>query len=156
MEDIKQNIDEIELDENLDNRYLTFKQAEKIYAIEVKNITEIIGYQSYTKVPNIKSFIIGIINLRGNIIPIISARQRFEIEEIEYSERACIIVLNYESQSIGVLVDEVFEVTNLDPQSIEEAPITNKGTQSKFIKGIGKSEKSIYIIIDLKKFLFSE
>ncbi len=151
---ISNNDEEYEEENLVDFRYMGFSQDDENYLIEIQYVTEIIGIQNITPLPNTKSHMKGIINLRGVIIPIISARQKFGKEETSYNERTCIIVLNYVNNNVGIIVDNVTEVLHILPENISAPPDTNKGTNSNFIKGIGKLENKVCIILDLDKLLF--
>lgn len=156
---VEENLDLMEefLDEDTQkDRFLSFKIDKEEYAIEIKHIIEIIGMQRITKVPNIKHYIKGIINLRGNIIPVIEVRARFGLQPIPYNDRTCIIVVKLGSSAIGLIVDEVQEVVNMPEDSISTPPQTNKGTHSRFISGIGKVGKTIKIVLGINKLLYDD
>lgn len=147
----------LEDEENtLKDRYLTFKLGSEQYAFEIKYVTEIIGIQKITEVPNIKHFIKGIINLRGIIYPVVDVRKRFALPEIEYDDRTCIIVVNVKNMGIGLIVDEVAEVLTILPEFIAPPPQTNKGSHSRFIKGIGRIMDQVKILLDIHKMLYEE
>jgi purine-binding chemotaxis protein CheW len=159
METYEENIyiDDLDLDEDTQkDKYLIFIINEEFYAIDIKYVTEIIGIQKITEVPNIKKFIKGIINLRGNITPVINIRSRFNIPEIEFTERTCIIVVSFLNFMVGLIVDEVSEVLNISQDKISPAPHTNKGSKSRFIDCIGKIENKITIILDLNNLLYDQ
>jgi purine-binding chemotaxis protein CheW len=159
MAEIEENIDLADdyLDEDTQkDRFLSFKIADEDYAIEIKYIIEIIGIQRITKVPNISDFIKGIINLRGNIIPVVDVRKRFNLNEIDYNDRTCIIVVRLSNTSIGLIVDEVQEVVNIMEDHIAPPPPTNKGTHSKFIQGIGRIGKSVKILLNINRLLYED
>ncbi|MFP4527793.1 MAG: chemotaxis protein CheW [Candidatus Kapaibacterium sp.] len=141
-------------EDTLKDRFLTFKLGEQIYAIAIRYVREIIGIQNITGVPNIRKYIKGIINLRGNIIPVVAVRLRFRMNEIEYDDRTCIVVVQVHNLEIGLIVDEVIEVLNIPENKISQPPTTSKGTQSQFIAGIGKVGKQIKIILDVNKLLY--
>jgi purine-binding chemotaxis protein CheW len=130
--------------------------GDQIYAIAIKYVREIIGIQNVTEVPNIKKFIKGIINLRGIIIPVVAVRLRFKMPEIEYDDRTCIVVIQVDNIEIGLIVDEVIEVLNIPEDKISPSPTTNKGTQSQYIKGIGKVGKQIKIVLNVYKLLYDQ
>ena len=145
-----------EEEDTLKDRYLTFHTGKQTYAVEIRYVTEIIGIQKITKVPNIKKYIKGIINLRGSIVPIIDIRTRFNMPEIDYNERTCIIVVNINDTEVGLIVDEVSEVINI-PEDIQSSPPeTNKGTESRFISGVSKISETIVIILDIYRLLYDE
>ena len=149
----------IELSDDEDtqkDKFLTFKIGKEDYAIEIKFVNEIFGIQNITKVPNVRDYIKGIINLRGMIVPVIDIRNRFKLEQVEYDDRTCIIVVNYNGLPIGLIVDEVSEVLNLAENQIAPPPQTNKGTHSRFIQGIGKDGEDVKIILNIRKLLYDE
>ncbi len=148
---------EFELEEDTQkDRYLTFTMGKEVYAIEIVNVTEIIGMQAITEVPEIPRFIKGIINLRGKIIPIMDARLRFHKEPKEYTERTCIIIIDIAEHSIGLVVDQVSEVILIPETEIVPAPAELTGGHSKYIKAIGKVDKDVKLIIDCEKLLHED
>jgi len=153
-----QNIADLEVDEDnmLVDRYLSFLLGEQTYALPIEYVMEIIGIQKITHVPNIKKFLKGIINLRGIIVPIIDVRLRFGMSSTEYTERTCIIVVKYDDIDIGLIVDEVSEVLDIPKAQTSPAPNTYKGSESKFIESIGKLGEELKIILDLNKLLYAD
>ena len=143
-------------DDNLTDRFLTFIIDNERYGIGIEFVTEIIGIIGITPIPKTKPHIKGIINLRGLIVPVVSIRNRFNLEEIEYDERTCIVVINYNDTDIGLIVDEVLEVIKFNDETISQAPSTSKGSQSKFLNGIGQSNEDVFMLIDLDKLLNDE
>ncbi len=157
------NQEAIDLDEILGededtqkDKYLTFRIADEDYAIEIKYVIEIIGIQKITRVPNIKEYIKGIINLRGIIIPVVEVRRRFNLQDIEYDDRTCIIVVKVNNISIGLIVDEVAEVMDIPESDRAPSPPTNKGSHSRFIQSIGKVGNQVKILLDIYKLLYEE
>ena len=136
-------------------RYLTFSLGKESYGIEVKYVTEIIGIQAITELPELAEYIRGIINLRGKIIPVMDVRLRFKKEFREYNDRTCIIVVDIEDISIGLIVDSVSEVLTIEDQDIVEPPRMGKDTQNRYIKSIGKVENEVKLLLDCDK-LFNE
>lgn len=143
-------------DDTLKDRFLSFNIANEVYAFPIKYVTEIIGLQYVTEVPNIKEYIVGIINLRGIIVPVVDIRKRFNMPAIEYTDRSCIIVIHISNYDVGLLVDGVSEVIVLKSDIITAPPKTNKKTQSRFIKGIAKLGKDVKIILDMYKLLYDD
>lgn len=133
-------------------KYLTFQVHEGEYGIEINYITEIIGVQDITPVPHTHHYVKGIINLRGTIVPVIDMRLRFGHEEIEYTDRTCIIVLSMDDINIGLIVDEVQEVADIDDEKIQDPPKTTAGgVENFFIKAIGMSGDSIKQLLDINR-----
>jgi purine-binding chemotaxis protein CheW len=139
-------------DGSMENRYLIFDIRDELYAIEISLITEIVEMLPVTAVPSVPGFIIGIINLRGAIIPIIDVRMRFGYETKEYDSRTCIIVLENNDVSIGLIVDQVREVAKIDRDIIAKPPATNGKTVDYYIKGIARWRNEIQLIIEPDKF----
>lgn len=129
-------------------KYLTFKLGSDIFGIEIKFVTEIIGIQSITYVPQVPEYVKGIINLRGKIIPVIDMRLKFKKPEIEYDDRTCIIVIELEEISMGLIVDRVTEVLNIGDDSIVAPPSYKTGFQNRYIKGIGKVGNDVKMLLD--------
>lgn len=134
-------------------KFLTFTLDKENYGIEICYVTEIIGIQGITEVPELPDYIKGIINLRGKIIPIMDVRLRFRKEPKEYNDRTCIIVVDIKDISIGLIVDTVAEVLTISDDNIVAPPRINKGIQNKYIKSIGKIRSEISLILDCDKLL---
>lgn len=138
------------------DKYLTFVIDDDGYGIEIQYVTEIIGMQGITEVPELPDFIVGIINLRGQIIPVMDVRTRFQKSFMEYNDRTCIIVINIEEISIGLIVDMVSEVLNIDSGNIVDPPNPKTGFSNKYVKSIGKVNDEIKLILDCVKLLEDE
>ncbi|NLL04491.1 MAG: purine-binding chemotaxis protein CheW [Clostridiaceae bacterium] len=137
-------------------RYLTFAIGKEFYGIEIKYVTEIINIQKITEVPELPSYIKGIINLRGKIIPVLDVRLRFKKEAKEYNDRTCIVVVDIEDISVGLIVDSVSEVTSITENDIVPPPDANTGFSNKYIKGIGKVGDEVKLLLDCSKLLSDE
>lgn len=137
-------------------KYLTFLLGNEVYAIEINYVTEIVGIQPITEVPELPAYIKGIINLRGRIIPVMDVRLRFGKPPVDYNDRTCIIVINIEDISIGLIVDNVSEVLSISDENIVPPPEINKNTESRCIKAIGKAENDVKLILDCNKLLTVE
>lgn len=138
------------------DKYLTFHLLKEDYAIEIKYVTEIVGMQDITEVPDMANYLKGVINLRGKVIPVIDVRLRFILNERDYDSRTCIIIINITDVSVGLIVDEVSEVLNIPEINIDPPPKTMKGTKSRFIKGFGKVGNKVIMILNIDKFLNEE
>lgn len=136
------------------DKYLTFKIDEEEYGIDICYVVEIIGVCSITWVPETTTYVKGIINLRGSIIPVIDVRLRFNKEEKEYDSITCIIVIEFQEYTIGLIVDTVDEVMYIPENKISAPPNAKLKYQNKFIKNIGKIGDEVQLLLDLDKFLF--
>ena len=121
------------------------------------NVKEIIPYEESTQLPDAPSFSEGVINHRGNVIPIINLRKRFLLEDIEVTKDTRIIVITLEEKEIGFLVDEASQTIRLEDEQIDPAPLAIEKVEKKYIMGLGKiDEKRLLIIIDLERILSVE
>ncbi|HHU17472.1 MAG: chemotaxis protein CheW [Anaerovoracaceae bacterium] len=134
-------------------RFLTFSLEDEVYGIEIKYVTEIIGIQSITRVPEVPDYVKGIINLRGKIIPVIDVRLKFGKKPMEYDDRTCIIVINILEVSVGLIVDNVEEVLTIDDEDIAAPPGSKTGFENRYIKGIGKAGEKVQLLLDCLKLL---
>lgn len=136
-------------------KYLTFLLGNEFYGIEIKYVTEIIGLQPITQVPEQQEYIQGIINLRGKIIPVMDVRLRFKKPYREYNDRTCVIVVDIKELSVGLIVDSVSEVLAIPDEEIVQPPEINRHS-NKHIKGIGKVGSEVKLILDCNKLLNDE
>jgi purine-binding chemotaxis protein CheW len=135
-------------------KYLTFYMADEEYAIEILKVQEIIGILPITPVPNTLNFIRGVINLRGQVIPVMELRIKFGMELVEYTEQSCIIVVQSQGSRIGIIVDKVSEVTRFVAEDIDDTPsFGNALVDTEYILGVGKSEGHIKLLLDIDKVL---
>lgn len=137
-------------------RFLTFSLGKEIFGMEIKHVTEIIGMQAITEVPEVPLYVRGIINLRGKIIPVIDVRLKFKKEPVPYGDRTCIIVIDIHDVSVGLIVDHVAEVLTVPDEDIAPPPSNKTGFENKYIKGIGKSENSVILLLDCEKLLTND
>lgn len=137
-------------------RFLIFSLGQEDYGIEIKYVMEIIRLQSITQVPELPDYVKGVINLRGKIIPVMDVRLRFQKEEQEYDNRTCIIIVDIQETSLGLVVDRVSEVLTIPEEQIASPPQVTKGFHHKYIKGVGKVGSQIKLLIDSDKLLDEE
>lgn len=142
-----------EVEDTQKGRYLTFALGKEEYGIEIIYVTEIIGIQEITKIPELPNYIKGIINLRGKIIPVMDVRLRFKKEPIEYTDRTCIVVIDIMENSIGLIVDTVSEVISIEDVNIMPPPSAKTGFRNRYVKGIGKVGKEVKLLLDCEKIL---
>ncbi len=143
-------------EDSQEDKYLTFKIGKEEYAIDIQFVTEIIGIQKITDLPDVPVYVKGVINLRGKVIPVIEVRLRFGFEERPYDERTCIVVVNLENVSVGLIVDSVNEVLDIPGERIDPPPAVRKGTESRYVQGLGKVDEDVKIILNINKLLFAE
>lgn len=152
MEEILEEIME-ESEDTQKGKFLTFSVGKEAYGIEIKHVTEIIGIQEVTEVPELPNYVKGIINLRGKIIPVIDVRLRFKKDSKEYNARTCIVVIDIKEISVGLIVDNVAEVINIEEDNIVPPPEVKTGFHNKYVRGIGKIGNNVKLLIDCDKLL---
>lgn len=150
-EAIREDVDLLEEDSQKD-KYLTFIVDEECYGIEIRYVTEIIGLQKITSVPEMPDFVRGIVNLRGKIIPVMDVRVRFKKPFREYMERTCIVVIDINELSIGLIVDSVAEVISIPSSEVVAPPDLNQRS-NRFVMGIGKVGNEVKLLLDCEKLL---
>lgn len=131
-------------------KYLTFFSDDQGFAINSKYVIEIINEFSITHLPCVPNFIKGIINLRGQIIPIMDMRLRLGRMEAEYSREACIVVIAVNAISIGLFVDRVSQMTDIEDDQLSATPESH---QEEFVKGIGRIDQEVYLMLDCERLL---
>lgn len=141
-------------------KYLTFSLAAEEYGIGILKVREIIGMMPITLVPQTPHFVKGVINLRGKVIPVVDLRLKFGIEQMDYTERTCIIVAEIEgdvrSVMMGIVVDAVSEVIPFRNEDIEETPAFGTKINTGYILGMAKVGNSVKILLDIDRVLSSQ
>jgi len=135
---------------------VSFKLKQEEFGVNILQVQEIIRMQEITNVPNAPGFVEGVINLRGRVIPIVDLRKRFGMETKEQSNATRIIVVMIGEVQVGLIVDEVSEVLRISEDTVEPPPPIVAGIESDYIKGVGKLEDRLLILLDLNKILSME
>ena len=143
-----------------EGKYLTFALGSEEYGLEILKVREIIGYMEITAVPQTPHHVKGVINLRGQVIPVIDLRLKFGMEEAEVTEETCVIVVEITQGSrqfqTGIVVDHVSEVLDIAAEAIEDAPQFGSTVDTAFILGMGKIGETVKILLDINKVLGGE
>ena len=149
-----------ELSEGITQRdkYMTFKSGNEYFAIGIEYINEIIPFQRITVIPETESYIKGLINLRGKIIPVVDVALRFNQPPLEYNDRTCIIVIDVKATVVGLIVERIAEVVTIEEEDILPPPSIGRSNkvQNKYVYGIGKTGDCVKLLLDLDKFLHDE
>lgn len=153
---VEQIDDYLEDEDTQKDKYLTFRLGDEDYGIEIRHVTEIIGIQKITEIPNMPTYVKGIINLRGKVIPVIDVRSRFNLEKRAYDDRTCIVVVNMNENSVGLVVDTVNEVADIPEAQIEDAPKVTSISKDQYIQGLGKVDDKVKILLDVSKLLYGD
>ena len=140
-----------------EGKYLTFVLANEEFGLEILKVREIIGYMDITSVPQTPDYVKGVINLRGQVIPVVDLRRKFGMESIDITENTCIIVVEIMQGSrrfqTGIVVDMVSEVLDIAAGDIEDSPQFGSSVDTDFIFGMGKIGDSVKMLVDIDKVL---
>jgi purine-binding chemotaxis protein CheW len=143
-----------------EGKYLTFTLGQEEYGLGILKVREIIGLMPVTTVPRTPSYVKGVINLRGKVIPVVDLRSKFDMEEIPYTERTCIIVVEIPGPTgdfpMGIVVDAVSEVLNIKGDEIEATPTFGTRLDTEYILGMAKMNGGVKILLDIDRVLTTE
>ncbi|MDX1392434.1 MAG: chemotaxis protein CheW [Rheinheimera sp.] len=134
-------------------QWVTFKLQEETYGINVMQVQEVLRYTEIAPVPGSPDYVLGIINLRGNVVTVIDTRSRFGLEPAEVTDNTRIVIIEAEKQVIGILVDSVAEVVYLKSSEIDTAPNVGTDESARFIQGVSNRDGELLILVDLNKLL---
>lgn len=139
-------------------KYVTFKSGNEYFGLKIQYVNEIIVFQEITKIPESEDYIKGLINLRGKIIPVIDVRLRFKQEPFEYTDRTCIIVVNVKNIVVGLIVEKIAEVVEIQEENIIPSPSVGKAdkSQNKYVYAIGKVGDKVKLLLDPDRLLNDE
>jgi purine-binding chemotaxis protein CheW len=142
------------------SQYLTFKLEDEVFALDIGKVREVLDFTAVTKVPQTPDFMLGVINLRGSVVPVVDMRLKFGMTRTETTVNTCFIIVEIEIDGettvLGALVDSVQEVMDLDPDQIEPPPRIGTRLKTRFIKGMGKRDNQFIIILDIDKVFSAE
>ena len=139
-----------------EKQYVIFKLGNEEYGVDIMNVKEISEFKESIKVPNAPYFVSGIINLRGEIIPIVDLKKRFNINSEIVDKDTRIIVINLNDKLVGFIVDDASQVLRINDENIDSAPELVTGMDRQYISGVGKVGEKLIIILDLEKILTVE
>lgn len=142
---------------SLGGKYLTFRLGKEQFGLEILKVREIMGWINITPVPKAPPSVCGVLNLRGKIIPVIDLRRKFDMEAVENTDRTCIIVVDVQvrgqSADVGILVDNVSEVLNINSEDIGPPPSLGCDMDTNFILGMAKSADAVTILLEIENVL---
>ncbi|QEY18674.1 chemotaxis protein CheW [Cellvibrio sp. KY-GH-1] len=141
---------------NIAQEYLTFTLGNENYAIDILTVKEIRGYESVTKIANAPPFIKGVINLRGDIVPIVDLRIKFDVGNVTYDEFTIVIVLHIHSRIVGIVVDGVSDVVTLSRDQLRPPPDFGVAFNSNYLLGLATVNEQMIILVDIEKLISSE
>ena len=137
-------------------QWVTFKLDNETYGINVMQVQEVLRYTEIAPVPGAPHYVLGIINLRGNVVTVIDTRSRFGLQSAEIDDSTRVVIIEAEKQVIGILVDSVAEVVYLRRSEIDNAPNVGTEESAKFIQGVSNRDNELLILVDLDKLLSDE
>lgn len=137
-------------------RWVTFRLENEKYGINVMQVQEVLRITEIAPVPGAPSYVLGIINLRGNVVTVIDTRSRFGLQSAETDDSSRVVIIESEEQVVGILVDSVAEVVDLMAEDIETAPNVGTEESAKFIQGVASHDGELLILVDLNKLLSDE
>lgn len=135
--------------------HLTYSLGNEEYAIDILKVQEIRGYETPTTIANAPTFLKGVINLRGTIVPIVDLRIKFNVGQADYTPFTVVIIINISSRVIGIVVDSVSDVTMLRPDQIHAAPEFAASVDTKYIMGLATLDKRMLIVVDIEQLILS-
>ncbi|PYE32731.1 purine-binding chemotaxis protein CheW [Idiomarina fontislapidosi] len=137
-------------------QWVTFQLEQETYGINVMQVQEVLRYSEIAPVPGAPDYVLGIINLRGNVVTVIDTRLRFGLPENEITDNTRIVIIESDKQVIGILVDSVAEVVYLKKSDIDSAPNVGTEESARFIQGVSNRDGELLILVDLDKMLTDE
>ncbi len=138
---------------SMGNQLITFTIQDELYGVDILKIQELIGFSEVTPVPNLPGYILGVINLRGNVIPVIDLRKKFNMRHKDYDKFNVIIVLKVENRFIGLVVDSVHDVVSLSDEKVGDTPSFTTQIDTSFIKNISQIDDKLVVILDTDKIM---
>ena len=136
--------------------FLTFTLGTETYGIEILKVQEIRSFEPATKIANTPDFIKGVINLRGNIVPILDLRIRFKLAEVSYNDFTVVIILNLDQRTIGIVVDSVSDVLALNPDQISPVPDLVASIDTKYLLGLATKDEQMLILLNIEQLMSSQ
>lgn len=148
MEPARNIMQQINPDDDISMKYLTFRVDSQYYGLPINNVIEIVQMQPATELPELPYYAKGIINLRGRVVPLIDVNLRFGKPEPEYTERTCIIIIDIDGLHAGFIVDQVEEVMDIDQSVVSPPPSFSADMSTRFVTGIGRMEKYLVLLLN--------
>ncbi len=136
--------------------FLTFVLGDESYGIDILKVQEIRGYDAVTKIANTPDFIKGVVNLRGLIVPIVDLRIKFGLGKVVYDEFTVVIILNLNGRVVGIVVDGVSDVMNLNDSQIRNVPDIVASIDTKYITGLATVDEKMFILVDIEQLMNSQ
>lgn len=153
---MSENSDAQIADASRTREFLTFTLGDENYALDILTVKEIRGYESVTRIANAPPFIKGVINLRGDIVPIVDLRIKFNVGEVKYDEFTIVIVLHIHGRIVGIVVDGVSDVVSLSPAQLRPPPDFGVAFDSRYLLGLSMVNEQMIILVDISRLVSSD
>jgi purine-binding chemotaxis protein CheW len=153
---MSQAADEKQSVEGKTQEFLTFRLGDEYYALDILTVKEIRGYETVTRIANAPPFIKGVINLRGDIVPIVDLRIKFNLGEVTYDEFTIVIVLHIHNRIVGIVVDSVSDVVNLSTDQLRPPPDFGVAFDSRYLLGLAMINEQMIILVDISRLVSSD
>ncbi len=137
-------------------RWVTFQLGSEIYGVEVKKVREILRINNISPIPGAPDYIVGITNIRGNVVTVIDGRSRINLQAVEYTDLSRMVVMESEDDIVAVVVDRVADIVDLPESLIDTSPKLGNGNSARYISGVISSASELIIILDSEKFITDE
>ena len=144
------------IEENSNMQLVTFRLGINEYGIDIMQAKEIIKMEKITIIPNAPEYVEGVINLRGNVIPIVDLKKRFVLEESDGEKNTGIIIVNVHGIDMGIIIDSISKVVSIDDENIQATPHMFSGVGHKYIRGVAKLDEKLLVILELSQLLEEE
>ena len=151
---IENNENKVDVENSIN--LVTFKLGQNEYAIDIMQAKEIIKMEKITLIPNAPDYVEGVINLRGNIIPIVDLKKRFNLEENDGEKNTGIIIVKIDDVDMGIIIDAISKVVSIATSNIQPPPPMLSGIGQKYIKGVAKLEDKLLVVLDLEKLIVGD
>ena len=156
MSALEENMISEDTDDNLDLMHLIFSVQEESYGVQIGYVTEIVGLQKIISVPDVPNHVKGVINLRGQVIPVMDVRLRFSMDTMSYTDRTVIIVIENKNTKTGLVVDGVNDVLEISEDQISEPPKNQTNKEQPLISGVGQASEKVIFLLDVINLLSEE
>ncbi len=137
-------------------QFVSFMIEDEYYGVEILKVQEIVGMTKITSVPNMASYVRGVINLRGKVVPVVDMRLKFNMDEREYDAVTVILIVEVKGREVGMIVDSVSDVVEIPKQQIQETPHFNATIDTNYIHGIGNLNDMLVILLDVDRILSTD
>jgi len=137
-------------------QYVIFRLQELLFGVEVLKVREVLSYRKITPIPSLQSFIKGLINLRGTIIPVFDPRERFRLPTVSYTPFHIIVVMEIQGRMMGIIADEIMDVLEIDTDNIQDTTNLPPGLQPNYLQGIGHHNQDMLLLLDMDRLLSQE